>query len=80
MSADLSHLTQRGAPTASALRNDTILSALRAVVDREGLLGLYRGFFISAIEIMPFVAISLGDALIFFYTRLLGVKLKETCA
>jgi hypothetical protein len=41
----------------------TMVGALRTVVQTEGVLGLYRGLFVSVLEITPYLAISLGKNL-----------------
>lgn len=49
-----------GKAATSAPEKITTAGALRAVVRTEGFLGLYRGLFVSVLEITPYLAISLG--------------------
>jgi len=57
----------KSAPSAStaapsAHQKITTAGALRTVVQNEGYLGLYRGLFVSVLEITPYLAISLGES------------------
>lgn len=58
----------KAAPSASTAAQSapekiTTAGALRTVVQNEGFLGLYRGLFVSVLEITPYLAISLGKLL-----------------
>jgi solute carrier family 25 (adenine nucleotide translocator) protein 4/5/6/31 len=44
----------------SSPSHNTIAGTLRTVYAKEGVQGLYRGLFVSALEITPYLAISLG--------------------
>jgi solute carrier family 25 (adenine nucleotide translocator) protein 4/5/6/31 len=44
-------------------RPSSLMETLRVVVQHEGFFGLYRGLFISSLEITPYLAISLGNYL-----------------
>ena len=69
MSADMG-ISISGSPPASPaahVQRTSMIGALRTVVRKEGVRGLYRGLFVSALEITPFLAISLGIHLQFFF-------------
>ena len=65
MSADVSPVRTAlqagsGILEVTAASRVTMLGVLRTVVANEGYSGLYRGLFVSALEITPYLAISLG--------------------
>lgn len=60
MSADVRATGSYPGGAAGSSRAAGITAALRTVVQRDGATGLYRGLFVSAAEITPYLAISLG--------------------